>query len=254
MSSVVFRPAARTRRLSRLSKQFREWSDLLESRVAFSVSGRILPWVARGATILISLGFLLSIVQGLHGVSQLGMLHLPAVWLATLLMLVTAFWSGTGLILGRSVPLLLAQALVPTGGMFTFLALWSGALWARAIHGVWWMPDSRQVAELVLFGAYIAMVSIPSVVVDVRRADRWVAILALVSASLIPMLYFALEWWTAKDENPPGLSLQMDPQLLPAMLLVASGLWLYATYVGLVRLRCLIKERELGLVGMFSPR
>lgn len=251
MSSVVFRPAARTRRLSRLSKQFREWADLLAPRVAFSLSGKVLPWAAGSAAILIFFGFFLSVVQGLHDVSQLGMLHLPAVWLATLLMLVIAFWAAIGLLLGRSVPLLLAQALAPTGGMFTFLALWSGALWARAVHGVWWMPDPRQVAELVLFAVYIGMVSIPSVVVDVRRADRWVAMLALASVSFVPMLFFGLEWWTATDEQ---LSLQMDSQLLPSMVLVASGLWSYATYVGLVRLRCLIKERELGLVGTFSPR
>jgi heme exporter protein C len=254
VSGVVFRPATRTRRLSRLSKKFRAWPDLLEPRVAFSLSGMALPWVASGAVTLIALGFLLSIGQGLHGVSQLGMLHLPAVWLATLLMLVIVFWSAVGLLLGRSLPLLLAQALVPTAGMFTFLALWSGALWARAVHGVWWQPDARQLAEVALFAAYIAMVSIPSLLVDPERADRAVALVAMGCCTLIPMLFFALDWWTLATQHSASLPLQLDPQLLPAMLLVAGGLWFYATYVGLVRLRCLVKERELGLVGVFSPK
>ena len=252
MSSEVFRPAARTRKPPLLSEY--SSSDPLWPRVAFLMSGKALNWVASGAVILILLGFSLSIIQGLHGVSQLGMLHLPAVWLATLLMLVIAFWAGIGLMLGRSVPLILAQSLVPTGGMFAFLALWSGALWARAVHGVWLMPDARQAGELVLFVSYIALVSIPSLVADPRRADRYVAVLALASAIVIPILFFSFDWLFAAGALSGGLSLMMDPQLLPAMLLVAGGLWLYATYVGLVRLRCLISERKLGLVAVFSPR
>ena len=225
------------------------WSDLLRRRVVFSLTGRCLPWLAGVSLFCLGGGFFFSLLEDLHGVSQLGVLNLPAAWLATLLLLVIGFWSALGLILGRSIPLMLAQALVPTGGLFTFLALWSGALWARAVYGVWWVANPQQVAELLLFGVYLIMLFPPVLFADPLRADRLVAVLAILGVSLVPMVFFAMEWWMLFSGEAAGHALITSPNLIPAMVLVGVGFWCYATYVGLVRLRCMIKERQFGLAG-----
>lgn len=223
---------------------------MLQPQPVFLFSGRTLPWFAVGAFVFIGTGFTLSLIHGMHGVSQLGMLYLPSAWLATFLMLTMAFWSAFGLISGQSMPFLFAQAVAPTGCMFTFLAIWSGAMWERAIFGVWWITDAHLIAELLLFVIYLAIVAMPSLITDARRSDHLIAKLALLGVSLVPILFFVLEWSPALSGAESEKHLQVDPQLVPAMILVAIGLWLYATCVGLMRLRCLIKEREFGLIGM----
>lgn len=44
--------------------------------------------------------------------------------------LVMAFWAALGLAFNTRVSSMMASALAPTGALFTFLALWTGALWA----------------------------------------------------------------------------------------------------------------------------
>lgn len=224
-----------------------------DRRDYYVLAGRPLRWIAAAATGLLLCGFVLSLVSGSHGITQLGMLHLPAAWLSVLLLIVVAFWSVIGIVTGKKLPFLVAQSVAPTGGMFTFLALWSGALWMRAVEGEWWVGDARQVAECGLLAVYLAMLAWPSVLHRASRADRATAVTALVGGTLVFVLFFAVDGWhrIRGVETPVLLA---DARLLMPMVLVGAGLWCYATYVGLVRLRCLIKEREFGLSDFLAGR
>jgi heme exporter protein C len=217
------------------------------------MAGRHLRWTGVAAILVLLAGFGLSLILGMHGVAQLGMLHLPAAWLSLLLMLVVAFWSVVGIISGSRLPCLIAQSVAPTGGMFTFLALWSGSLWMRAVEGVWWLGDARQIAELALLVVYLTMLALPSILRDAESADRAIGVTALVGGSLAITLFFVVDGWLRlRGAEPPALL--ADTRLLWPMVLVGCGLWLYSTFVGLVRLRCLIKEREFGLSEYFAAR
>lgn len=226
---------------------------LLDERAIYALSGRLLAWTGRTALVFLVSGFMLSLVLGMHGVSQLGMLHLPAVWLAVLLLMVVAFWATVGLVVERPLPLLFVQAVAPTGGMFTFLALWSGALWMRAVEGEWWIGDARQIGECAMLAVYLVMLALPALLSGGRRAERAVVAVALVGGAAVVALYFLVDGGQ-RFMGTPKPALLADPRLAWPMALVAAGLWFYATYVGLVRLRCLIKEREFGLSDLFSTR
>ena len=39
--------------------------------------------------------------------------------------------------------------------MFTFLALWTGALWGKPTWGTWWVWDARLTSELILLFLYL---------------------------------------------------------------------------------------------------
>jgi len=58
-------------------------------------------------------------------------IHVPAAWMSMFIYLVMAFWSAVGLTFNTRLSHMMASALAPTGALFTFLALWTGALWGK---------------------------------------------------------------------------------------------------------------------------
>ena len=141
----------------------------------------------------------------------------------------------------------MVQALAPTGAIFTFLALITGSLWGKPMWGTWWVWDARLTSELILLFLYIGYISLHSAFDDVRRADRVSAVFVLVSAINIPIIYFSVQWWNTLHQGA-SISLTKAPAMasvmLTGMLLMALACWAYTIAVALVRLRCVIVERE----------
>ncbi len=73
---------------------------------------------------------------------------------------------------------MMARALAPTGAMFTFLALWTGAFWGRPTWGTYWAWDARMVSELVLLFLYFGFIALANAFEDPRRGDRAASLLA----------------------------------------------------------------------------
>ena len=57
--------------------------------------------------------------------------------------LVMAFWAGLGLAFNFRLSGMMAQALAPTGALFAFLSLWTGALWGN-------FPQTYSMAGVIL--------------------------------------------------------------------------------------------------------
>lgn len=229
----------------------RDWAGLSPS-VVFSFAGSLLPWLAIGAVAFLGGGLAIGFPADVPlGFVRTGLIHLPVAWLSILLLIVLAFWSALGVVLERPLPFMMAQALAPTGGMFAFLALWTGALWNKASLGIWWSGGAREVAEAMLLAVYLLIVVVPVLVGSVRRADRLVAVLALLGASQVPLLFFVVELLGGLAVSPPplikGVTLWAGGREIVALVLVAIGFWLYASCAALVRLRCIIVERESGI-------
>src|SRR3989440_7207144 len=56
-------------------------------------------------------------------------IHVPAAWMSMFIYVVMAFWAALGLALNTRLSFMMTRALAPTGALFTFIALWTGALW-----------------------------------------------------------------------------------------------------------------------------
>lgn len=161
--------------------------------------------------------------------------------------LVMAFWAAIGLAFNNRLAAMMASALAPTGAIFTFLSLWTGALWGKPMWGTWWVWDARLTSELILLFLYIGFIALQSAVDEPRRADKAGAVLALVGVVNIPIIYFSVQWWNTLHQGA-SVSLTQAPSMaalmLMGMLLMALASWMYTVAIVLMRVRCIILERE----------
>ena len=128
-------------------------------------------------------------------------IHVPAAWMSMVLYLVMAFWAAIGLAFNTRLSGMMASAIAPTGALFTFIALWTGSLWGKPTWGTWWVWDARLTSELILLFLYIGFLSLHAAIEDVRRADRAAALLALVGAINVPIIYFSVKWWNTLHQG-----------------------------------------------------
>jgi heme exporter protein C len=161
--------------------------------------------------------------------------------------LVMACWAALGLAFNTRLSGMMASALAPTGALFTFIALWTGSLWGRPTWGTYWVWDARLTSELVLLFLYLGFIALQAAIDDPRRADRAGALLAIVGAVNIPIIHYSVVWWNTLHQGA-SVSLTKAPTMaapmLTGMLLMALAFWMYSIAVTLVRVRCIIKERE----------
>ena len=173
--------------------------------------------------------------------------HVPAAWMSMFIYLVMAFWAAIGLIFNTRLSGMMAQALAPTGAMFTFLALWTGAFWGKPMWGAWWVWDARLTSELILFFLYIGFIALQGAIDDPRRGDRAGALLLLVGVVNIPIIYYSVKWWNTLHQGA-SVSIKngssMGTTMLITMLIVALGFWAYSIAVAMYRVRSIILERE----------
>jgi heme exporter protein C len=174
-------------------------------------------------------------------------IHVPAAWMSMVLYVVMAFWAAIGWAFNARLASVVARAIAPTGAMFTFLALWTGALWGKPTWGTWWVWDARLTSELILlflYGGYLALVS---AIDDVRRADRAGALLAIVGSVNVPIIYFSVIWWNTLHQGA-SVSVAAAPKMaaimLQSMLLMTLSFWAYAFAVVFVRARAIALERD----------
>jgi heme exporter protein C len=174
-------------------------------------------------------------------------IHVPSAWMSMWIYLVIAFWSIVGLSLNSKLSFMVAQSLAPTGAMFTFLALLTGALWGKPMWGTWWVWDARLTSELILLFLYIGYMALQSAIEDVRRADRAGAIFAIVSAANVPIIYFSVKWWNTLHQGA-SISINQAPSMaitmVTGMLILALAFWAYSISTSMTRLLCIIDERE----------
>jgi heme exporter protein C len=218
----------------------------------YPVAGKMIPWFYGLAAILTVIGLYISFFVAPTDATQgesyrIIFIHVPAAWMSMFIYLVMATWAGLGLILNTRLSSMMAQALAPTGAMFTVVALLTGAFWGKPTWGTWWEWDARMTSELILLFLYIGYMSLNAAIDDVRRADKAGAILALVGVVNIPIIYFSVKWWNTLHQGA-SVSLTRSPSMattmLIGMLIMAIAAWMYTIAVSLSRARLLMLERE----------
>ena len=230
---------------------------------AFSpLAGKMAPYLFTIAGLLCAVGLYISFFVAPTDFQQgeayrIIFVHVPAAWMSMLIYLVMAGWSAVGLALNSRLSFMMAQALAPTGAMFTLLALVTGAMWGRPMWGAWWVWDARLTSELILLFLYVGYVALHSAIEDVRRADRAGAMFALVSAINVPIIYFSVKWWNTLHQGA-SVSLMRAPSMaktmLLGMLIMALAFWAYSIAVAFIRVRCVIAERERQYAWMNQTR
>ena len=230
------------------------WFKFASPAAFYPLAGRLIPWFAWAAGLLtligLYLGFIVAPTDYQQGESyRIIFIHVPAAWMAMFLYLVMAGWCAASLIWNTRLSAMMAQALAPTGAMFSVVALWTGALWGRPTWGAYWVWDARLTSTLILLFLYLGFMALRAAIDDPRRADRASALLALVGAINVPIIYFSVRWWNTLHQGA-SVSLTSSPKMaqtmLAAMLVMSFAAWFYAIAVALHRARSIIIERENG--------
>lgn len=232
------------------------WFHFSSPATFYGLAGRLTPWF-----------FALALVSGVIALywgffetpERLGgsnpqkeyyriiFVHVGSAWLSMWLYLVLAAWSALGLVFNTRLSGMMTRALAPTGAIFAFLALWTGAFWGKPMWGTWWVWDARLTSELILLFLYFGYLALQGAIDDTRRADRAGALLVLVGVVNIPIIYYSVRWWNTLHQ---GASISMDngstmaATMLWTMLIMALGFWAYSIAVALARVRSIILERE----------
>ena len=228
------------------------WFKYASPQSFYPIAGKMIPWFWALAALFgiagLYIGFGVAPTDAQQGEGyRIIFLHVPAAWMSMFIYLVMAFWAALGLAFNTRLSGMMASALAPTGALFTFLALWTGALWGKPMWGAWWVWDARLTSELIVLFLYIGFIALQSAIHDPRRADKAGAVLALVGVINVPIIYFSVKWWNTLHQGAT-ISMTAAPKMaatmLTAMLLMTFAFWAYAFAVVFMRTRAIVIERE----------
>lgn len=173
--------------------------------------------------------------------------HVPVAWLSMWLYITLVFWAVLGLIFNTRLSFMMAAATAPTGALFAFLTIWTGAFWGKTSWGVWWDWDPRMTSMLVLLFIYLGYIALQNSISDNRRADRAAALLALVGVVCIPVIYLSINcpdpYQCAALHQRSSLK-EIEVNILIAMFIMLFAMWAYAFAIITFRLKSIILRRE----------
>lgn len=220
----------------------------------YPLAGKLAPWFLLAALAFgiagLYIGFVLAPTDYQQGEAyRIIYIHVPAAWLSMFIYMVMAFYGILFLAVNTRLSAMMMMALAPTGAMFTFVALWTGALWGRPTWGAYWVWDARLTSELILLFLYLGFMALQAAIEDRRRADKACALLAIVGVVNVPIIYFSVKWWNTLHQGA-SVSLTASPKMaqimLTGMLVMSIAAWMYSIGAALLRVRAIILEREAG--------
>ena len=131
-----------------MNTQVIHWFKFASPQNFYNLAGRMWPWFATLATLLTAVGLWISFFVAPTDAQQgegyrIIFVHVPTSQMSMFIYIVMAAWAGFGLAFNTRLSGMMASALAPTGALFAFLSLVTGALWGKPMWGAWWVWDAR---------------------------------------------------------------------------------------------------------------
>ncbi len=238
------------------------WFHYSSPATFYPLAGRLIPWFGWSAALLAIVGLVVGLVVAPTDFQQgdsyrIIFIHVPSAWMSMFIYLVMAFWGALALGFNTRLSAMMAQSLAPTGALMTLIALATGSLWGRPTWGTYWAWDARMTSELILLFLYLGVIALRNAIDDPRRADRACAVLSLVGAINVPIIYYSVKWWNTLHQGS-SVSMSAAPKMaaimLSGMLIMSFAAWFYCIAVSLHRVRSIIVERERGAAWVGALR
>ncbi len=238
------------------------WFHYSSPATFYPLAGRLIPWFGWSAALLALVGLVVGLVVAPTDFQQgdsyrIIFIHVPSAWMSMFIYLVMAFWGALALGFNTRLSAMMAQSLAPTGALMTLIALATGSLWGRPTWGTYWAWDARMTSELILLFLYLGVIALRNAIDDPRRADRACAVLSLVGAINVPIIYYSVKWWNTLHQGS-SVSMTAAPKMaaimLSGMLIMSFAAWFYCIAVSLHRVRSIIVERERGAAWIGALR
>jgi heme exporter protein C len=218
----------------------------------YRLAGRLTPWFAWSAGVLILAGLFGGLVLAPPDYQQgdgfrIIYVHAPTAWLSLMVYTWMGVAAAVGLIWRIKVAHAVAAACAPVGASFTAVALATGSLFGKPMWGTWWVWTPRLTSELLLLFLYMGYMGLRASFDDTQRADRASAVLAVVGIVNVPIVHYSVVWWNdlhqASSLTLGGKDTIATSMLVP-LLVSLLGFTLYFGAILLVRLRGEILRRE----------
>jgi len=151
-------------------------------------------------------------------VQRIFYLMVPIGWLSLLAFIIVFISSILYLVKRQSKWDILAHSSAEIGIVFTTLALVTGAIWAKAIWGVWWTWEPRLTATLVLWLIYLAYFVVRSFATEEPRSAMFAAVVGIVGFIDVPIIALATILWRGMHPGPIIFQGGLAPSMLLTLL------------------------------------
>lgn len=192
------------------------------------LSGRLMPWLAGIAAVLIAVAMYLVFFVAPPDYQQgqsvkIMYIHVPSAWLAMMGYAIVAASSFGLLVFRHPLADVSAKAAAPIGAAFTLLALVTGSLWGKPTWGTYWAWDARMTSVLFLLFLYLGLIALRNSIEEETTAAKLSAILGLVGVVILPIIKFSVDWWNTLHQASTGLTSTVDPSMRTPLLISAAG-------------------------------
>ncbi|GHB27853.1 heme exporter protein C [Pseudovibrio japonicus] len=218
----------------------------------------VLPWliVATVAALAVGLYFAFFVAPEDYQQGQtvrIMFVHVPSAQLALMCYAMMALSSVGSLVWKHPLADVSAKAAAPLGAAFTFLALFSGAVWGKPMWGTFWVWDARLTSFLVLLIMYLGIIALWKAIEDPIKAAKVNAIITLVGVINVVIIKFSVEWWNTLHQ-PPSIIRSGGPAihssiLIPLGLMALAFVLLFVT-LHLMSMRNEIMRRRIRAMRM----
>ena len=218
----------------------------------YGISGRMLPWLAIAAVLLIGTGVVWGLAFAPQDYQQgdsfrIIYIHVPAAMLAQSCYVMLAVAGVVGLVWKMKIADVALQSAAPIGAWMTALALVTGAIWGKPTWGSYWVWDARLTSMLILLFLYFGLIALGHAISNRESSAKACAVLAIVGVINIPIIKYSVEWWNTLHqgatftitENPA-----MPVEMWLPLLLTVLGFYCFFGAVLLVRMRLEVLKRE----------
>ncbi|WP_110969415.1 MULTISPECIES: heme ABC transporter permease [Pseudomonas] len=218
----------------------------------YGISGRMLPWLAIAAVLLIGTGVVWGLAFAPQDYQQgdsfrIIYIHVPAAMLAQSCYVMLAVAGVVGLVWKMKIADVALQSAAPIGAWMTALALVTGAIWGKPTWGSYWVWDARLTSMLILLFLYFGLIALGHAISNRESSAKACAVLAIVGVINIPIIKYSVEWWNTLHQGAtftitekPAMPVEM---WLP-LLLTVLGFYCFFGAVLLVRMRLEVLKRE----------
>ena len=138
----------------------------------------------------------------------------------------------------------LSRSATEIGLLFCTVVLITGPIWAKPAWGVWWTWEARLTTTLVLWLILAACLMVRGYAENRDQGARLAAVLGIVAALDVPIIYKAVDWW--RGQHPivfgPGKKEPLAPEMLRTFLFCL--LVFYLLYALLLTLRTRVATLE----------
>jgi len=182
--------------------------------------------------------------------------HVPAALAAFLGVALCAVFSALYLWKGDRAFDLVAHASAELGVLFCTIVLITGPIWARPVWGVWWTGEVRLTSTMILWLIYVGYLILRQNAENRDQAARWAAVVGIVGALDMPIIYKSVEWW--RGLHPKVLKMSggggLDPQMERGLMICTASFVLLFTYLLVQRCRLGRLRDEVDLLEHLTAR